>query len=145
MPIPLVRIEAQLQTYSKPFVFNNRALFQQYTTYSLSSSAQAKYTFTLPSPGMYYITGIVNAPNSNHNSFYINIDSQPTNPYMIWDIIKTNNWERRFVSWRENKLPEQNTRDRKFFTLTAGEHTVILRGRESNTQIRNIVIHRVSN
>ena len=44
----------------------------------LSGSGEAIYGFTITNAGNYVINALVNAPSDAANSFYINIDGQPT-------------------------------------------------------------------
>ena len=60
---------------------------------------------------------------------------------MIWDISPTTSgFENRTVSWRGTGTETVNEIVPKPFNLTAGSHTLIVRGREANVQIDSITI-----
>ena len=125
---------------SKPFITLNGAIYQ--TAYSgVTSGGQAVYTFTITTAGNYTISMTVNAPNENANSFFVNIDAQPTDPTMTWDVWPlTTGFASRTVSWRGNGTTFVNQFTPKVFTLSAGTHKLIVRGREANCQFSSITI-----
>jgi hypothetical protein len=59
---------------------------------------------------------------------------------MVWDIRLTHGVELRRLSWRGTGSADASNQqyNPKVFTLTAGRHTVIIRGREANVQIDKI-------
>jgi hypothetical protein len=82
---------------------------------------------------------MVNAVDGGANSFYVNIDAEPQNPYMIWNIPITLGFEQRTISW----LGNGTTTDEfvpKVFNLTPGTHQLIIRGREGDTLLQSITI-----
>jgi len=83
---------------------------------------------------------MVNAPDIAHNSLYVNIDAQPTDPAMIWQIPLTAGMESRIVSWQGAGTWDNPQFVPEVFSLTAGNHQLIIRGREMNTQFGNISI-----
>ena len=86
------------------------------------------------------VSAQVNAPNDSANSFFVNIDAEPTNPVMIWDVPITSGLTSRTASWRGNGTPDSNQYAPKVFALTAGTHQLIVRGREGNCQLGTITI-----
>ena len=76
---------------------------------------------------------VVNASNDGSNSMFVNIDGEPANPGMIWDIPVTQGFEERTVSWRGNGTPDSPQFVTKTFNLSAGQHELIIRGREQQT------------
>ena len=71
----------------------------------------------------------------------MNIDAEPTNPNMIWDVISlTSGFQERNVSWRGSGTTDNNQFNPKIFTLSAGTHQLIIRGREPNVQLDRISI-----
>ena len=42
--------------------------------------------FIIPVAGNYVVKALVNAPSTDNNSFFVNIDARPTDPLMIWDV-----------------------------------------------------------
>lgn len=86
------------------------------------------------------ISAIVNAPSTAANSFYVNIDSQPTDPTMIWDVPATSGFTNLLVSWRGSGTDTNNQFVPEVFNLYAGAHQLIIRGREAGAQLANITI-----
>ncbi len=114
---------------------------QQPEKTSLAQSGTAMFVVTLPEAGDYFIEAEVNAPSSDANSFYINFDAAPEDPTMIWDIRKTYDFEPRPVTWRGKGGVDDDEFDPKFFSLTAGEHRLIVAGREP-AMLRSLTIKR---
>jgi hypothetical protein len=85
---------------------------------------------------------MVIAPSLAQNSLYVNIDAQPTDPLMIWDIPVCSALTKATVSWRGNGSgdPASSQYVPKVFTLAAGTHRLIIVGREANTTLGTITI-----
>ena len=85
---------------------------------------------------------LFNNPNDGQNSFYVNIDSEPTDPLMIWDIPVCSALTSATVSWRGtgNGDPASSQYSPKSFYLSAGTHQLIILGREANTTLGTISI-----
>lgn len=131
-------------TISPPFIVADGALSQALTTTAVSEGGLAVYTFAVTNAGRYVIQASVNASTLARNSFFINIDAMPEDPYMVWDIVPlTVGFEQRFVSWRGNGAPESNELVPKYFDLAEGTHELYLVGREANTQIETISLNRL--
>jgi hypothetical protein len=114
---------------SAPFVLKDGAISQPATT-EVSAGGKAVLTFTVPKAGSYLIHAVANAPDEESNSFFLNIDAQPEDPLMIWDIEVTKGFEDRVVCWRGNGDSAAPDFVPKRFNLTAGEHKLIIVGRE---------------
>src|SRR4051812_40572524 len=84
-----------------PFVIKDGALAQPAMT-DVTSGGKAVFTFTVAKAGDYVVHGLASAPDDDNNSFFLNIDAEPTEPLMIWDIEMTNGFEERVVGWRGN-------------------------------------------
>jgi hypothetical protein len=122
-------------TVTAPFVASNGTLSQPTTT-GLAGGGRAVYSFNLPAGGSYLISALVIAPSLARNSLYVNVDAEPTDPLMIWDIPVCTSWTSRTVSWRGNDDPALPT----VFALSAGKHELIIRGREEDTVLGAITI-----
>jgi hypothetical protein len=109
---------------------------------SPSSGGRAAYSFNVPAAGSYIIKARVRGTSGGADSFFINIDAEPTNPGMIWDITNSPDYQMRTVSWRGNGTAGRNEFVPKVFNLGAGQHTLILRGREPGTRIDRLFIER---
>jgi hypothetical protein len=111
-----------------PFVLKDGAISQPATT-EVVGGGRAVFTFKVATAGEYIINGSVNAPDEDSNSFFLNIDAEPQDP-MIWDLEVTSGFEERVSNWRGNGDSASGEFVPKTFKLTAGEHKLILGGRE---------------
>lgn len=124
---------------TKPLAVKDDVLAQPSRT-ELADGGKAVFEFTVPKDGDYEVHAIVNAPDDDNNSFYVNIDTPPTDdPLMIWDIDLTTGFSERTVSWRGNGEAGSNQFDPKVFKLTAGAHKLFLVGREP-AQLKSVSI-----
>jgi len=128
-------------TFTAPFVDSNGTLSQP-TESSLANGGRAVYNFNIVSAGNYLVSAMVMAPSEGQNSFYVNIDSEPTDPLMIWDIPVCSALSSATVSWRGtgNGDPASSQYSPKSFYLSAGTHQLIILGREVNTTLGKISI-----
>lgn len=106
----------------------------------LPGSGEAVYGFSIASAGNYIVSAVVNTPNTGANSFYVSIDCQPTDPTMIWDVPVTSGFTNQLVSWRGTGTDTNNQFVPMIFSLSAGTHQLIVRGREAGAQLANINI-----
>jgi len=140
---PSTSFAASSGTITSPFVVSNGFVFQPVDTW-LTGAGSAVYNFTVPSTGDYLISAMVIAPSGGANSFYVNIDAQPTDPYMIWDLGITTNATSQTVCWRgsinSTGVPGADQFSPKVFNLTQGSHQLIILGREGYTQLGTITI-----
>ena len=127
-------------TITSPFVANGSGYISQPDETGLTGSGRAVYVVNIPSAGDYTISANVNAPHEGANSLFINIDAEPTDPAMIWDIPLTTGFQDRTVSWRGNGTFSSAQYTTKVFSLSAGTHQLIVRGREMGTQLRRITL-----
>jgi sulfur relay (sulfurtransferase) complex TusBCD TusD component (DsrE family) len=132
--------ESTSGSISAPFLAANGVIYQTNHSLSVAEAGRAVYTFQIASAGDYVVTALVNAPDAGANSFFVNLDAEPADPTMIWDIPVTSGLAERTASWRGNGTPDSNEFAPKVFTLTAGTHQLIVRGREANTQLGTITI-----
>ena len=126
-------------TISGPLSINGDFISQPVET-DASGGGQAIYFFNVVTAGDYVISAVVNAPNTGANSIYVNIDSPVSEPMTVWDIPVTTNFQRSVVAWRGNGTPDVDQFTPKVFTLAAGQHQLIIVGREANTQLGQITI-----
>jgi hypothetical protein len=138
-PPPPLTFAADSGTITAPFVALNGTISQAVET-GVTTGGRAAYNFTISIPGDYIISTVVNAPNEGANSFYVNIDSEPTDPTMIWDIPVTTGFTNRIVSWRGKATASNSQYVPIVFTLSAGTHQLIVRGREANAQLKTITL-----
>jgi hypothetical protein len=109
-------------------------------TTDVASGGSAVFNFTITNAGNYLVEALVNAPDEGANSFFLDIDAQPKDPDMIWDIDVTSGFERRTVSWRGNGDADNDQFVPKKFKLAEGAHKLIIVGREPGTQLKSISI-----
>jgi hypothetical protein len=123
-----IAFEAEGGTISFPFEAQGTYIVQNSNT-SVTNGGRAAYVFTVPTANDYLVTGTVNAPDDGANSCYVNVDGEPIDPTMIWDVPMTSGFEARTATWRGDGgiTPKR-------FTLAAGSHTFIIRGREAGLQ-----------
>jgi hypothetical protein len=127
------------QSYTiAPFQMIQGSIHQQIETDNPSLGGRASFRFKITTPGDYLIRVLVDAPNTSSNSFFVNIDEEPTSPRMIWDIDITNGFEERIVSWRGNGTDLDNEYSPKVFELDSGTHELIFIGREHFSYIKEV-------
>jgi hypothetical protein len=131
-------LPASAAAVTAPLVLTNGCISQPEKT-ELPGGGKAVFSFTITNAGNYLIQAMVDAPGEDSNSFYVNVDAQPEDPMMIWDIEVTNGFEERTVSWRGNGDANSDEIVPKRFNLTAGAHKLIIVGREP-TQLKSISI-----
>ncbi len=108
------------------------------------SGGTAVFNFTLANAGNYEIQALVDAPSTDANSFYVNIDASPYDSTMIWDIMPTTlGFEQRIVSWRGNGSENNDQIVPKVFGLSAGPHQIIFMGREPGTGLASFTLLQV--
>jgi hypothetical protein len=126
-------------TLTAPFVAVGGIVSQSLLT-SLTGSGEAVYNFTIDIPGNYLVSASLNAPGDDQNSLYINVDGEPTDPLMIWDLPVTTGFTNQVATWRGNATSGPPQFSPKVFTLTAGTHELYVRGREPNVQLQSFTI-----
>ncbi len=134
-----VVLPASSGTITAPFTLTNGIVSQSKTT-SLSGSGRAAYSFNVPGTGDYLLSANVKAPGEGANSFFVNVDAEPSDPYMIWDIPVAAAFTNRTVAWRGNGTVDSSQFAPKIFNLAQGPHQLIIRGREAKTQLGTLTI-----
>lgn len=147
-PVPVIELDARSGVCLPPFIVTSEYLYQPIGT-SLPASGRAAYEFSLPKDGEYGIVMEVEATNSAANSLYVNIDAEPQDPQMVWEIPLTIGFENRSVFWPEAGTGQTGSAKPKYFHLDAGRHELVIRGREPGVKVRTIYVvprpHPVSN
>jgi len=138
-PPPIATLPASAATVTAPLALTNGVLSQPEMT-AIEDGGNAVFTFTVTNEGDYVITAQVNAPDDSSNSFFMNMDAQPEDPTMIWDIDVTTGFEARTVSWRGSGDADSDEFLPKTFHLTVGDHKLILVGREP-AELKSLAIH----
>jgi hypothetical protein len=131
--------EGESGVVTAPFTAAGGSISQSSNT-GVSDGGRAIYLFAVPTNGNYVVTALVNAPGEGANSFYLNIDGEPTDPAMIWDVPVTSGFQNQVASWRGSGTADANEFVPKIFSLSAGQHILTIVGREPNAAIDNIEI-----
>lgn len=132
-------------TVTAPFVSNTSGgyLSQDLQT-GVVGGGRVVFNFSITNAGSYVVEATVNAPSLTENSYYVNIDAEPQEPSMTWDILPpTIGDEQRFLGWRGNGTADANEIARKIFNLAVGTHQLIIVGREPNTRLSRVAIIKV--
>lgn len=116
---------------SSPFVFTNGYVVQPIST-GLANGGRAVFSFSVTNPGQYVILAVAEAPGQDANSLFVNIDSEPKDPEMIWEIPIATGFKTNLVSTSLGKP--------RYFDLTSGQHQIIVRGREANVKLSQLRI-----
>lgn len=127
------------------FETENGAIYQPTDVPLPSQGGLATYRFQLAQSGFYQLVAFVKAESHAHNSVFLNIDSEPVNDFMIWDIDITLGFQSRTVAWRGNGSFEQSEFAPKLFYLDAGEHVLYVRGREANVFLEQFSVQMTEN
>ncbi|MBU0756497.1 MAG: right-handed parallel beta-helix repeat-containing protein [Nanoarchaeota archaeon] len=135
--------EAEEGTVVPPFEVKGDYIIQDSET-GLADAGSASYFFSLDEAGEYIVKTLVEAADGGTNSFFVNMDTEPTDPYMIWDISLTTGFETRTVSWRGDGTFDNNEFIPKVFSLSAGRHVLIIFGRERLTKLDRLWLEEYS-
>jgi len=135
-------------TITSPMVTNSGGYI--YETVDVSNEGQqgvtnggtATYFFNITNPGQYFVSANVLAESESSKSFWVNMDTMPVNPTMIWDVYPySTNFQTVLVSWRGNSTTVTNDQyNPEIFNLSAGVHQLIVVGREDDVQLGQISI-----
>ena len=131
--------EAELGVVTAPFILTNGYIYQPVQTDGISGG-RAAYDFTITNAGSYVIKAVVDGPGYGEWSLYVNIDSEPQGPEMVWQIPITIGFESRIISWQGNGTCVKPQFAPKVFNLSEGAHQLIIRGREANTRLDQIAL-----
>ncbi len=133
-------LPASAAVLTAPLVLTNGYFFLAAEQQEVAGGGKAVFNFSVTNAGNYVIETLVSAPDGSSNSFYVNIDAQPEDPEMIWDIDLTAGFEKRVVSWRGGGDSSNDEISPKRFKLEAGAHTLVFVGREPGTLLKSLTI-----
>jgi hypothetical protein len=68
------------------------------------------------------------------------MDNDPNSATMIWDAPVASGFVNRTASWRGTGTQSSPQFSPKIFTLTAGNHQLILRGKDPNVQLSSLTV-----
>jgi hypothetical protein len=127
-------------TITAPFELVDGYISQPSQTVDPAAGGRAVYSFRITDPGHYVVQATVDAANDGANSLFFNIDAEPESPDMICDLPLTSGFEKRVFSWRGNGTFDRNQFVPKSFQLSAGDHQLVIRGREGDTKLAGFSI-----
>jgi len=129
-------------TLVAPMVDGGTYISQSVATPSGAGSGISAYAFSITTSGNYKISTSVDAPSTGSNSFFVQVNSEPSFVTDAWDIIDfpTTGFEARDVSIRGSGTFDAPQYDPMIWSLGAGNHILIIRGREANTLLASIAI-----
>jgi hypothetical protein len=118
-----------------PFTINaDRTISESVDVDDPTLGGRAVYGFSIANPGDYTVVGEVYISAADSDSFFVNIDAEPTSPDMIWDVPIYAGFTNRVASWRLlGGAP-------KIWTLNTGTHQLIICGREAGAKLRTVTI-----
>ena len=129
--------DASAGVITAPFTVNGITVSQPVETVDPTQGGRALYTFLVTTAGDYSVSAMVNCPNDAANSFFVNIDAEPT-AVMTWHVPVTSGFELRVATWSGWPIPPDISP--KIWTLSAGTHQLIIRGREANAILQHITL-----
>jgi hypothetical protein len=109
----------------------------KYISSDADSEGMALYDFSVPTAGSYVIWARVYGPSSSSDSTFVLIDNGTQD---IFDMAEDNHgvWQWKPVNGRGSGGPL--TLNPRLFPLAAGQHRLIIRGREAGARIDKLVI-----
>lgn len=133
-PLTLPTWNSTEGSVQSPFVRSGTDYVWQSVTTAIDPSlgGSGLYPFTVVTEGDYWITGNVNCKDNASNSFFVNMDAEPT-ALMAWQIPTTTGFEDRDVI-----ISPETTKH--LYHLIAGTHMLYFRGREAEAQLGDITV-----
>src|SRR3989338_9668384 len=106
------------------------------------NSGRATYTVNLPRAGVYYLWGRILSPTPTNDSFYVSVDGEAEDIYDTAENLWSPLWQWTRVTGRTDNggTPSLRNENPRKFQLSAGEHTLALRGRDSITKLDKIIL-----
>lgn len=118
---------------SAPFTCDvNGYLLQSISTTNALDGGRASYAFSTAVPGDYMVQATVIAQNMASNSFFVDIDAEPIAEDSVWDIPCGLGLQNRYVT------SSDSVQSPRAWSLKAGVHELIVRGREADTRLQQI-------
>ncbi len=97
-PVQGLSFDAPDGDITTPFTVNTSTISQAVETDDPTQGGRAAYTFFVPVAGDYMLSAVVNCPDEGANSFFLNVDAEPS-AAMIWHIGVTSGFELRLATW----------------------------------------------
>lgn len=132
-------IEAEAGLIESPFQATNGYIWQTLAT-PLEAGGRATYRFDIINEGDYVIQATAYAPGFSQRALGVNIDAEPKEPDMVWNVPLTSGFERQLVSWTGQGNCNSAEFSPKVFHLGGGAHQLIIRGRDPNVLLDSVRI-----
>jgi hypothetical protein len=133
--VPLMnglRFRAEDGLVESPYFVSNGVVLQTVETTDPNLGGRARWRVTIPETGFYVVNIRVDASTGSSDSLFINFNGEPTTS-QEWHVAPlTSGFEERLVTWADEGA--------QVFALSAGEHTLIIRGREANCKLETITL-----
>lgn len=131
-PLADLNWDSTVGIIAPPFVIDTATatIAQTVDTADPNVGGRALYRFIVVTPGDYSISALVNWPDGGSNSFFANVDTEPTTSN-IWTGAVTAGLQSRPITWGASTTAH-------VFSLSAGKHDLIIRGREPNAKLGHI-------
>jgi hypothetical protein len=80
----IAHLDARSCSVSAPFFITNGCLCQRAS--AQGNKGRAVYEFIVTNSGSFVLQGLVSASSGDANSLVVNVDSEPDDPAMIWEV-----------------------------------------------------------
>jgi hypothetical protein len=131
--------QAEAGAIDAPYAAEGGLVSQSVVTTAPGEGGRIRWRVTIPEAGEYIVKALVRALDNGADSMFIEFDAEP-NASSMWCVIPlTMGVEERTANWLGSggAAPEF---DPKIWTLSAGEHTLYIRGREAGCALDTIMI-----
>jgi hypothetical protein len=125
-------------TIVSPLTAASGSTIIQTTDTTAANGGRAFYGFNVSSNGSYMLYMAAGGTNAAYNSVYVNFDSIPTDPTMIYDMPVMPGVVTNVVSWRGTGADGTPQYPTNVWNLTAGNHVLWVVGRDANVQVGQI-------
>ncbi len=124
---------------SSPLSATNGWVFRAVPT-GATNGGRAEYQFTNQVASAYRITAVVQTQSNAPDAFGVNIDAEPVEPGMTWDVPAAKEPVTLPVSWRGVGSVEKPQFAPKLFFLSPGGHRLIIRTKTAGTKLNSVTI-----
>jgi hypothetical protein len=127
----------QQMTITGPMTLTNGILVQPCET-GITNSGRMSCRFKVANAAEFAVAADVRTAGAGGGSFYVNIDGEPVEPEMVWEIPATRSFALRVATWGRSQTNAKPAP--KYFQLAAGEHELIVRGRSAGVEVRSLLV-----
>jgi hypothetical protein len=108
-----------------------------------TSSKRAVYTFAVTNAGEYAVVAEVRAAGGAGGAVGVNVDAEPVEPEMVWEIRASTNFVSEIVTWRgrgQGNVGLATGLTPKYFALGVGRHELVLKGGAGAVELRSLAV-----